>query len=131
MTIAVALENLREESARYGATPYLLSTGDDGRPHAVLVTVEWRDGLLVAKTGKRGTANVAARALVSVLWPPFEAGGYSLIIDGEGAVLEQGDNPRVGIKPTRGVLHRPAASPSTPKEGCGADCVPLLDAASA
>lgn len=130
MTIAVALDKLQQESTRYGSTPYLLSGGDDGRPHAVLVTIEWRDGALVAKTGKRGTANVAARPLVSVLFPPFEPGGYSLIIDGDGAVLEHGDNPRVSIKPTRGVLHRPAATPSAPKDGCGADCVPILDAAS-
>ena len=126
MSIPVEIEKLRAEAERFGATPYLLSVSNDGRPHSVSVAASWDGGALVAKTGKRTAANVAARPRISVLWPPLEPGGYSLIVDGDGAVTGSGDDARVVVRPTRGVLHRPAAAPATMPEGCSADCKPIL-----
>jgi hypothetical protein len=66
---------------------------------------------------------------VSLLWPPNDPDGYSLIVDatvtatagtGEG----EGDNV-VRLQPTRAVLHRPAPEGATLAPGCGADCIPL------
>ena len=126
MSIPVALEKLRVEAQRFGATPYLLSVSDDGRPHSVSVAASWRDGSFVLKTGKRTASNVAARRLVSLLWAPTEPAGYSLIVDGDGAVEGVGEEARVVVRPTRGVLHRPAASPAAIHEGCTADCKEVL-----
>jgi len=127
MSVSIALDQLRAECARFGSTPYLLTQGDDGRPHAVAVAYEWcEDGLLV-RTGRRSLGNVAARPLVSLLWPPFEVGGYSLIIDGDGSVDGEGEGARALVRPTRGVLHRPGAAPAAQARGCGADCVPLFE----
>ena len=75
-------------------------------------------------------ANATARPNVSLLWPPNELGGYSLIVDGDVTHTEgtgNGDNVVV-VRPSRAVLHRPADGPA-PADGCGADCVPLLDRA--
>jgi hypothetical protein len=126
MSIPVGLEKLRAEAERYGAAPFLLTVSDDGRPHSVSVAARWEDGTLVAAVGRRTAANVAKRRLVSLLWPPLEAGGYSLIVDGDGTVEGEGEDARVVVRPTRGVLHRPAASPDAAPEGCSADCKPLL-----
>jgi hypothetical protein len=126
MSIPVEVEKLRAETERFGATPYLLTTSDDGRPHSVAVAARWDGGALVAAVGRRTAANVTARQLVSLLWPPREPGGYSLIVDGEGAVEGQGEGARVVVRPTRGVLHRPAASPDPTPDGCSADCKPIL-----
>lgn len=126
MSIPVALEKLRAEVDRFGVTPYLLTVGDDGRPHSVSVAIEWGGDALVATAGKRTLANAAARPLVSLLWAPIEPGGYSLIADGEARVRGAGEAARVVVRPTRGVLHRPAAAPATAAPGCSADCVPLL-----
>jgi hypothetical protein len=128
MSIPVSLEKLRTEAERFGATPYLLSVSDDGRPHSVSVAVVWEDAGCVADAGKRTLANAAARPKVSLLWAPIEPGGYSLIVDADASVRGEGDAARVLLRPTRGVLHRPAATPgaSPPKPGCSADCVPLL-----
>ena len=41
MSIKVPLDGLREAVARHGHTPYLLTTSEDGRPHAVSVAVRW------------------------------------------------------------------------------------------
>ncbi|HEY8121361.1 MAG TPA: pyridoxamine 5'-phosphate oxidase family protein [Myxococcota bacterium] len=126
MSIPVALEKLRAEAERFGATPYLLSVSEDGRPHSVAISASWDGGALVARAGKRTAANVAARPKLSLLWAPVEPGGYSLIVDGDGAVEGAGEDARVVVRPTRGVLHRPAASPTAMSEGCSADCKPIL-----
>lgn len=127
MSIPVALERLRNEAARFGSAPYLLSVSADGRPHAVATAVSWAESSLVAEVGRRTAANIGERPLVSLLWPPIEAGGYSLIVDGTAALESSGKELRVLITPTRGVLHRPAtAPPAAPDSTCTADCVPLL-----
>ena len=122
----MTLEKLRAEAERFGDAPYLLTVSDDGRPHSVSVAARWDGGALVAKTGKRTAANVAARPCVSLLWATREVGGYSLIVDGDGAISGAGEDAHVIVRPTRGVLHRPAASPTAAPEGCSADCKPIL-----
>ena len=91
------------------------------RAHATAVTVEWQGDELVMGVGARSARNAAARPEVSLLWPPFEPGGYSLISDG---VVRDTADERLAFAPTRAVLHRPAVGPP-PREGCTADCVPL------
>jgi len=126
VSVPVGLAELRSASAGYRASPYLLTTSDDGRPHAVAVTVTWDGDELVAVAGGRTRANGAARPLVSLLWPPSEPGGYSLIVDGDAVIAPSGAEVRV--RPTKAVLHRPATAPAPAEAGaCGSDCVPLLE----
>lgn len=130
MSVSVELEGLREAIADTDRAPYLLTVADDGRPHSVAVTFTWRADELVVPVGNRTLANARERNLVSLLWPPSEPGGYSLIVDatvtgasGSGA----GDNA-IMLSPTRAVLHRPAGDVGTAAAGCGADCLPLVEA---
>jgi hypothetical protein len=76
------------------------------------------------EVGNRSARNSSVRPQVSLLWPPNEPGGYSLIVDGT-AALPSGDG-RIAVTPTRAVLHRPAAAPDPDKPSCSADCVPIL-----
>lgn len=126
MSVNVPCAELRAETTRFGTTPYLLSQSDDGRPHAVAVTIAWQETDIVSSSGTRSANNVAAHPLVSLLWPPAEPGGYSLIVDGTGQVTGEGAARRIVITPTRGVLHRPGAPATVTASGCGSDCVPLL-----
>jgi hypothetical protein len=68
MSEALPIDQLRAESVRFGTHLYLLTQGDDGRPHAVAVSIEWQGDRILTSTGTRSTANVAARPLVSLLW---------------------------------------------------------------
>ena len=77
--------------------------------HAVAVTVEWQGDELVMGIGGRSSANAQAHPDVSLLWPPFEPGGYSLISDG--VARDLGDE-RMAFSPTKAVLHRPAPGQS-------------------
>lgn len=124
MSIAVSIDKLREEVARFGSTPYLLTVSEDAHAHATAVTVEWQGDELVMGIGGRSSRNARVHPDVSLLWPPFEPGGYSLISDG--VARDLGDE-RMAFSPTKAVLHRPAAGQqASPLEGdCSSDCVPL------
>jgi hypothetical protein len=105
---------------------YLVTVDDGYLVHTVTVEPELRDrvmdvGLIRGKTRK----NVENRSDVTLLWPPGEPGGYSLIVDGQAQVTGSGDDTvQLSVVPTRALLHR-NADPDTPgsAKGCLHDCV--------
>lgn len=103
---------------------YLITVDDDYRAHTVTVEPELREPILdVGLIGGRTRENLAHRRDVTLLWPPPEPGGYSLIVDGRAEVTDGGDETvRLDVVPTRALLHREADSPSAAK-GCLHDCV--------
>ena len=121
VSVSVSLERLRDEVARYGAHPFILTVSDGGRPHAVAATVAWEGDQLVGGCGRSTAANASARPDISFLWPPLEPEGYSLIVDGLAAV----DDQQIRLSPSRAVLHRSAPSPD-PLKACSSDCVTVL-----
>ncbi|BBX40358.1 hypothetical protein [Mycobacterium simiae] len=103
---------------------YLITADDDYRVHTVTVEPQLRGSSLdVGLIGGRTRENLARRGEVTLLWPPAEPDGYSLIVDGQAEVGES-DGETVGLQvaPTRALLHRNADSPSAAK-GCLHDCV--------
>ncbi|MEO8692806.1 MAG: hypothetical protein ABI658_04765 [Acidimicrobiales bacterium] len=103
MSIAVALDHLGDEMARFGASAFVLTTSDDGRPHISHVVVTHDGGVLTCTVGRRSAENAATRAQIAVLWPPHEADGFSLIVDADAAV----EGSQLRMTPTKAVLHRP------------------------
>ncbi len=105
---------------------YLVTVDDDYRVHTVTVEPVLRDGVMaIGLIGGRTRENIENRRDLTLLWPPREAGGYSLIVDGRGALTEAGDDTaRLEVVPTRALLHR-NADPSNrgPTAGCLHDCV--------
>ncbi|MGH3633255.1 pyridoxamine 5'-phosphate oxidase family protein [Mycobacterium sp.] len=110
---------------------YLVTVDDDYHAHTVTVEPVLRDGVLdVGLIGGRTTKNLAKRSDATLLWPPGEPGGYSLIVDGRAAVSDAGDEiVQLEIMPTRALLHRNAdpASPTVAK-GCLHDCIVFAEA---
>lgn len=126
MSIPVDVTQLAAEMERYGASAYVLTVRDDATPHVAHVTFQLVDGALPdgklrCPASRTAARNVADRPTMSVLWPPFEPGGYSMIVDGECAA----DGDELVITPTNGVLHRPAPAPEGSDADCGSDCAPL------
>ncbi|WP_406817256.1 pyridoxamine 5'-phosphate oxidase family protein [Mycobacterium sp. M23085] len=103
---------------------YLITVDDEYRVHTVTVEPQLREATLdVGLIGGRTRNNLAQRADVTLLWPPAEPGGYSLIVDGTAEVTEAGaETARLTVVPTRALLHRDADSPDAAK-GCLHDCV--------
>jgi hypothetical protein len=120
MSIPVDLARLREEVARFGSSSYLLTVTDDDRPHAVAVSVAWAEDSLRVAAGRTTLANASRRPSVSLLWPPVDDEGFSLIVDGQASVDEA--EALVSVHPDKAVLHRSRA------DGAGSDCVTLRPA---
>ncbi|HCB03352.1 MAG TPA: pyridoxamine 5'-phosphate oxidase family protein [Nocardioides sp.] len=122
MSIPVDVADLARALKDFGAG-YLL-TSRDGRVKVVTVEPSVTDGLvLVAAPGKGTLANVADNAAVTLVFPPPEPKGFTLLVDGTAEVA--GDDVRVA--PSGAVLHRPAshADGPLPPDGCGHDCAPV------
>jgi hypothetical protein len=127
VSVPVSLDRLRAEIANYRVGPYLLTVSDDQAPHCVAVAVEWVDDELVMGAGNRTRGNATARPTVTLLWPPTTPDGYSLIVDAAVTATSgtgNGDNA-ITVRPSRAVMHRPAAPTGSSDGGCGSDCVPL------
>jgi hypothetical protein len=104
VSIAVPLDELAAEVGRRGPG-YLLTVGDDQRTRIAALDIRARgDDLVAGGAGPGARANLAARPDVSLLWPPVDDGGMSLIVDGRARL----DGELVVITPTWAVLHRPA-----------------------
>lgn len=117
MSIAVQPAELAATLADFQFA-YLLTVSDDGRAHAVASQPRLADGsFTLDKLGKRSRKHVLARPAVTLLWPPQDAGGYSLIVDGDATLADD----VLVIAPTRAVLHRPGPSPD-PASACTSDC---------
>jgi hypothetical protein len=115
---------------------YLITVDDSYRVHTVTVEPVLRDlpdgpegprALIdVGLIGGRTRTNLAHRSDATLLWPPVETGGYSLIVDGRAEAVSDTDSDsetaRVAVVPTRALLHRNADSPAAAK-GCLHDCV--------
>lgn len=117
MSVPVGLDQLRAEIARFGPAPYLITVTADGHPHAVSVRVEWDGDDLVVPAGRGTLANAARRPAVTLLWPPMDDEGFSLIADG--TATADSEHEVVAVRPTKAVLHRSGQTPN---------CVPVLDA---
>ena len=110
---------------------YLITVDDGYRVHTVTVEPELREGVMdVGLIRGKTRENLANRGDVTLLWPPREPGGYSLIVDGRAEVTASEDETiQLGVVPTRALLHR-NADPNTPgsAKGCLHDCVVFSEA---
>ena len=106
---------------------YLITVDEDYRVHTVTVEPTLREAILdVGLIGGRTQQNLAQHADVTLLWPPLEPGGYSLIVDGRAQTFEATEETvRLEVVPTRALLHREADSPAgtVSAKGCLHDCV--------
>lgn len=122
MSVKVDLDQLADKLDDF-AFAYLVSVGDDYRAHTVFVEPVFRDGRLdVGTVGRHTRENTTRHADVTIVWPPTEPGGYSLIVDGRAE--SSGDS--LTVEPTRAVLHRKATADSPTTDPAGLhDCVPI------
>ncbi len=125
MSTEVALAALADTVATYGFA-YLITVGEGDHAHVVAVSPEVGDDhISVAEPGRRSSANALSHAGVTLVWPPPDEGGYSLIVDGTASI----DGEHMAITASRAVLHRPAPqdAPAAPSAGssCDSDCVEL------
>jgi hypothetical protein len=103
MSVRVALHEIPAQIARFGPGAFLVTVGDDGRPHPASVLVTAGDAGLSMGGGRRTCTNVAARPDVTVLFAGPDADGFALLVDGRASV---GGDGAVVVSPTSAILHK-------------------------
>jgi hypothetical protein len=122
MSIPVEVGDLGKALEGFGAG-YLL-TSSDGKVKVVTVEPSVADGVVRVEAPGRGTlANLAGNPAVTLVFPPLEQRGFTLLVDGAAEV----DGDDVRVTPSGAVLHRPASHADGPPapDGCGHDCQPV------
>lgn len=122
MSIPVDISRLAEALADRGAG-HLLTASADGRVKAVTVEPTLADGMLRCPPSRGTAANLAHNPAATLLFPPREERGHTLLVDGTATADESG----IVFTPQAAVLHRPAshADGPLPADGCGHDCAPV------
>jgi hypothetical protein len=133
MSIPVEVADLETALADFGAGYLMTTTG--GAVKVVTVEPTLVGGVLVVlRPGKGTVRNLAGNPAVTLVFPPRQEKGFSLLVDGSATV--EGEDVRV--TPATAVLHRPmihsdgpAAPPSAGEQtdSCGNDCAPVVSTA--
>lgn len=101
---------------------YLITIADGDRIHTSAVQPMFDgESLFVTAPSSHVQANTDQRPKVSLVWPPREPDGYSLIVDG--AAQLKGDNLKVVV--SRAILHRPEIIAPPDGDSCVSDCIEL------
>jgi hypothetical protein len=121
MSVALSLQELHERIEACGSRAFLVTVSEGGEAHVVSVVVRREGDALAFDAGRTSRANLGARPAATLLWPSraFDDGEYSLIVDGRGAAIDDGEV--VIVNPTAAVLHRVAGS-----AGDGPGCIRVL-----
>lgn len=116
------IRTLAEAISHYGREAYLLTVADDG-PHTSNVTIELRGNRVGCSLGTSAARNINSKPHVSLFWPPTEAGGYALIVNGTATSECQPTGVTMAeITLTKSVLHRPGPKPDGSDGPCASDC---------
>lgn len=113
MSIAVSLDGLDAALAEH-PWGYLVTVGDDQRARLHAAPTRYEDGTLVVVAGTGSRGNAIARPDVTLVFPPVDPRGASLIVDGVATV----EHDAVRVRPTWAVLHR-SAIPAPDGDGDG------------
>jgi hypothetical protein len=125
MSIPVELSDLAGALADHG-DGYLLTCGARG-VKAITVTARVDGDVLRIPGASRGTsANLEGDPTATLLFPPREPRGHTLLIDGTARAVDDGFE----LTPASAVLHRPAdhtdgAATGSTGSACGHDCEPV------
>lgn len=119
MSIPVKIEDLARALRDFDQ--HFLLTSRDGSVKVVGVEASVETDSVLIPTSSGGSArNLETNPTATLMCPPREAGGYTLLVDG--TAVSEGDGFR--LRPTRAVLHRRATPENaTLAAADGAACV--------
>lgn len=122
MSIVVDLGRLAETLTQFDHA-YLLTVSDAGLVKVNAVDPVVTEGAVaVPSTHLQARLNIDHSPAVTLVWPPRERHGYTLIIDGTASYTAD----TIVVAPATAILHRPADHADGPawadRDGCVQDC---------
>ena len=118
MSIPVTADDVLARLEEYGSAAFLVTVGIDGSAKVVHIPVVWDAdaGVFRCTPGGGTLRNLTKPGPVTLVFPPPRDGDHSMLVDGTGRVV--GDGEVAEVEFVGGVLHRPA--PAAP--GDRVDC---------
>lgn len=111
---------------------YILTASPDGELHSAQISAsgpsaEESPTVTITRLGRTSLRNIADGSRISLMWPPSEPEGYTLIVNGDAdpAASGLGATGALDLTIGRAVLHRPGEVPPG-STVCGSDCIPLV-----
>ncbi|MGE0766515.1 MAG: hypothetical protein AB7L90_08640 [Hyphomicrobiaceae bacterium] len=118
----MSARTLAEAISDYGPEAYLLTVGKDG-PHTTPVSVRLDGEKIDCAIGPSAARNIASVPNVSLFWPPRDAGGYAMFVNGIATGVQRPDGGHeAAISLTKSVLHRSGPRPADGTSACESDC---------
>ena len=106
VSVKITVDDLAGRLDEYGTAAFVVTVGADSSPKVVHVPVVWDGEVLRCTPGGGTLVNLAGGGPVTLVFPPPEDGDHSMLVDGIGRVVDDGEV--VEVKFVDGVLHRPA-----------------------
>jgi hypothetical protein len=103
VSVAVELDALPEQIARFGRRAFLVTNSSDGPPHLASVVVTFEGDDLAMGAGRKTRANAASRPAVTLMWTAPAETEHCLIVDG---TAHDADAETFLVSPTSAILHR-------------------------
>lgn len=129
MSIPVKVDDLARTLEQFGAG-YLLTNHEGRNKVSTVEPTVVGDAVVIEGPGRGATSNLAHNPHCTLVFPPAEPHGFTLIVDGTATVTDE----MLTMRPATGVLHRPSrhsdgpAAPggdNGPATGCENDCQPV------
>ena len=117
MSIKVTIEDIDKRLAEYGNSAFVVTMTEAGKAKIVHSVISLEDNCLICSPGKGTLKNLADSSSVSLIFPPHSDDGFSMIIDGDGQILDP-EKGSIKVKITGSVLHRPAAQSLNEEPKC-------------
>ncbi|KRF20654.1 hypothetical protein ASG90_18990 [Nocardioides sp. Soil797] len=123
MSILVDLTRLAATLQDFGSG-FLVTTGEDGRAKVVTVDPEVEAGAIMLPPSKGSARNLAMHSAATLVFPPLQAKGYTLLVDGD--AVPSGAVPS-GAVPSGAVLSGAVPSGAVPSGAVPSGAVPSDD----
>ena len=107
MSVKVTSEDIEKRLDEYGNSAFVVTVDADFKIKVVNSSILSKEDFLICAPGQGTLSNLKHNSSVTLIFQPHTEGGFSLIIDGDGEVLDP-EEGTIKISFNNGVLHRPA-----------------------
>lgn len=107
MSVKVTSQDLEKLLKDYGNSAFVVTVAKNLRAKVVHSPIFLEEDFFICTPGEGTLNNLNDNRSITLIFPPYSEGGFSMIIDGDGEVIDP-EEGTIKISFINGVLHRPA-----------------------